>query len=103
MRVALPDGSDLVVSDEATPADVAETIGPRLAKAAVAARVGDQLVDLSVPLAEGDRVEIVTGSSPEGLDVMRLGVQQARRGGLTKDDVANTRSWAKMKKLIGRR
>lgn len=71
MRVALPDGSDLVVSDKATPADVAETIGPRLAKAAVAARVGDQLVDLSAPLAEGDRVEIVTASSPEGLDVMR--------------------------------
>jgi threonyl-tRNA synthetase len=71
MRVALPDGSDLVVSDGATPAEVAETIGPRLAKAAVAARVGDQLVDLSAPLAEGDRVEIVTASSPEGLDVMR--------------------------------
>ncbi len=71
MRVALPDGSDIVVADGATPADVAESIGPRLAKRAVAARVGDQVVDLSAPLAEGDRVEIITPSCPEGLDVIR--------------------------------
>ncbi len=71
MRVALPDGSDIVVADGATAADVAESIGPRLAKAALAARVGDQLVDLSAPLTEGDRVEIITASSPEGLDVIR--------------------------------
>ena len=36
------------------------------------------------------------------LDMMRYGVLQARRAGLTKDDVANTRTWAKLKKLIGR-
>jgi threonyl-tRNA synthetase len=71
MRVALPDGSHIVVADGATAADVAESIGPRLAKAAVAARVGDQLVDLGAPLTEGDRVEIVTASSPDGLDVTR--------------------------------
>ena len=39
---------------------------------------------------------------PEGLDAMRCGVQQARRGGLTKDDVANTRTWGQLKKLLGR-
>jgi threonyl-tRNA synthetase len=71
MRVALPDGSDLLVSDGATPSDVAQSIGPRLAKAAVAARIGGRLADLSAPLAEGDRVEIITSSSPEGLEVMR--------------------------------
>jgi threonyl-tRNA synthetase len=71
MRVALPDGSDIVVADGSTAADVAESIGPRLAKAAVAARVGNQLVDLSAPLTEEDRVEIITASSPEGLDVIR--------------------------------
>jgi len=71
MRVALPDGSDIVVADGATAADVAGSIGPRLAKAAVAARVADQMVDLSAPLTEGDRVEIITASSPEGLDVIR--------------------------------
>ncbi len=40
---------------------------------------------------------------PEGLDVMRFGVFQARRGGLTRTDVANTRSWPELKKLLGRR
>jgi DNA polymerase (family 10) len=35
-------------------------------------------------------------------DHLRCGVLQARRGGLTKADVANTRSWAELKKLIGR-
>ncbi len=38
-----------------------------------------------------------------GLDAMRFGVQQARRGGLRAEDVANTRSWAQLKKLLGRR
>ncbi|MFO0902953.1 MAG: DNA polymerase/3'-5' exonuclease PolX [Pirellulales bacterium] len=37
----------------------------------------------------------------EGLDMMRYGVLQARRGGLTAADVANTRSWPELKKLIG--
>lgn len=39
--------------------------------------------------------------SPEGLDVMRYGVLQARRGGLTAADVANTRPWTEMQSLIG--
>ena len=39
MKVVLPDGSDLTVADGATAAAVAEAIGPRLAKAAVAAKV----------------------------------------------------------------
>ena len=39
--------------------------------------------------------------SPDGLDVLRYGILQARRAGLTKADVANTRTWPQMKKLIG--
>jgi DNA polymerase (family 10) len=38
---------------------------------------------------------------PDGLDAMRYGILQARRGGLTKNDVANTRSWVQMKKMLG--
>ena len=37
-----------------------------------------------------------------GLDDMRYGIKQARRGCLTADDVANTRDWEKMKELIGK-
>ena len=38
-----------------------------------------------------------------GLDVMRFGILQARRGGLTKNDVANTRPWLELKKLTTKR
>ncbi|EAQ80117.1 DNA polymerase/3'-5' exonuclease PolX [Blastopirellula marina] len=38
----------------------------------------------------------------EGLAQARYGILQARRGGLTKADVANTRSWAEMQKMLGR-
>ncbi len=71
MIVLLPDGSSLEVAEGATALDVATAIGPRLAKAAVAAKVGERIVDLSTPLQDGDRVTILTGSSPEGLEVMR--------------------------------
>jgi DNA polymerase (family 10) len=38
----------------------------------------------------------------DGLNSMQYGVLQARRAGLTKHGVANTRTWAQLKKLIGR-
>ena len=41
--------------------------------------------------------------STAGLDVLRYGVLQARRAGLTKSDVANTRPWAHIKKLLGKK
>ncbi|HVC98350.1 MAG TPA: DNA polymerase/3'-5' exonuclease PolX [Pirellulales bacterium] len=40
--------------------------------------------------------------SVDGLDKLRYGILQARRAGLTKADVANTRPWAQVRKLIGR-
>ena len=40
--------------------------------------------------------------STANLDLMRYGILQARRAGLTKKDVANTRTWLQMKKLLGR-
>ena len=38
-----------------------------------------------------------------GLDDIRFGIKQARRGGLTAADVANARPWSEMKSLIGKR
>jgi hypothetical protein len=37
-----------------------------------------------------------------GLDVERYGILQARRAGLTAEDVANTRPWAKIKQMLGK-
>ncbi len=39
--------------------------------------------------------------APDEMEVMRYGIVQARRAGLTKADVANTRPWPQMKKLFG--
>jgi DNA polymerase (family X) len=61
------------------------------------------LDDVACAAAKSLGVPIVIGTDshrPEGLDAMRCGVQQARRGGLTKADVANTRSWPQLKKLL---
>ena len=41
--------------------------------------------------------------STQGLGVLRYGILQARRAGLTKEHVANTRSWKEVKKLLGRK
>jgi len=38
-----------------------------------------------------------------GLDVMRFGIDQARRGWLEAADLLNTRSWTELKKLLRRR
>jgi DNA polymerase (family 10) len=39
--------------------------------------------------------------APDELAVMRFGIVQARRAGLTKADVANTRPWPQLRKLLG--
>ncbi|MGW8257245.1 MAG: DNA polymerase/3'-5' exonuclease PolX [Thermoguttaceae bacterium] len=50
----------------------------------------------------GVRIAISTDAHRiEGLDAMRYGIMQARRGGLTKNDVANSMSWPQLKKLCG--
>ncbi len=63
------------------------------------------LDDVACAAAKASGVPIVIGTDahrPEGLEAMRCGVQQARRGGLTKADVANTRTWPQLKKLLGK-
>ena len=63
------------------------------------------LNDVYCAAAKMHGIPIVINSdahSPDGLDVMRYGILQARRAGLTKADVANTRPWSKVKKLLGR-
>jgi DNA polymerase (family 10) len=61
------------------------------------------LDDVACAAAKGLGIPIVISTDahrPEGLDAMRCGVQQARRGGLTKADVANTHTWAQVKKML---
>jgi threonyl-tRNA synthetase len=71
ITVTLPDGSSRRVAPGTTPADVAASISPRLAKAALAATVDDRLVDLTYPIQQDARVRIVTQDSPEALPLYR--------------------------------
>ncbi len=62
------------------------------------------LHDVHCAAAKSRGIPIVINTdahSIDGLDCMRYGILQARRAGLTKNDVANTRTWSQLKKLIG--
>jgi threonyl-tRNA synthetase len=71
ITIRLPDGSERELAEGATAADLAESIGKRLAKAAVAAHVDGAPYDLTRPLPAGATVAIVTDDSDEGRYVLR--------------------------------
>jgi threonyl-tRNA synthetase len=71
ITITLPDGSQREYPAGTTGADVAASIGKRLAKAAIAARVGDREFDLGRPLPDGARLAIVTDDSDDGRHVLR--------------------------------
>jgi threonyl-tRNA synthetase len=71
LNVELPDGTVRAVPEGSTALDLARSIGPRLAKDAVAARVNGHLSDLATPLRDGDQVAIVTPASDDGREVIR--------------------------------
>ena len=71
MNVILPDGSQKELPDGASGADLAAAIGPGLARAALAVKVGGEVRDLARPLADGDEVAIVTNRDDESLDLIR--------------------------------
>jgi len=71
IRVTLPDGSDKRLPQGSTGADLAQAIGPGLAKAALAVRVNGNVWDLTRPLPDGASVVILTDKDPQALDVLR--------------------------------
>src|SRR4051794_5662196 len=71
MNVTLPDGSQKELPDHATVADVAASIGRRLAKDAVAGKVNGKVVDVYTEVPDNAKIEIVTPKSEAGLDTIR--------------------------------
>jgi threonyl-tRNA synthetase len=76
LQVQLPDGTLVEHPENATALDVAEKIGSRLAKAVVAAKIGDRIVDATRPLKDlTDEspvpLKLLTERDPEALDVLR--------------------------------
>lgn len=71
ITVTLPDASRREYEAGVTVADVAQSIGAGLAKAALCGKVDGKLVDLSCKLEKDASVAIVTAKDPEGLELLR--------------------------------
>ena len=69
--IRLPDGSERRFDQPVTVAQLASSIGPGLARAAVAGRVDGRLVDMSFPIERDSEVAIVTEKDPEALAIIR--------------------------------
>ena len=71
ITVKLPDGSQRDLDFGATGLDLARSIGPRLADAALAVKADGALMDLSAPLPDGATISVITGKDPESLEIIR--------------------------------
>ncbi|MGA3260926.1 MAG: threonine--tRNA ligase [Bryobacteraceae bacterium] len=69
--ITLPDGSQKPVESGTRPIDVAQAISPRLADAAIAAKINGELVDLNRPIDKDASVQILTAKDPESLYIYR--------------------------------
>ncbi|HTS66926.1 MAG TPA: threonine--tRNA ligase [Candidatus Acidoferrales bacterium] len=71
IEITLPDGSHQSVPPETRPVDIAKAISPRLADAAIVAKVNGELFDLTRPIEKDASVQILTPKDPESLYVYR--------------------------------
>src|SRR5687768_8808698 len=71
VNITLPDGSVRKFDDAVTVRDVAASIGPGLAKAALGGKVDGKLVDVTHRIEGDAKLAIVTDKDPEGLDLIR--------------------------------
>jgi threonyl-tRNA synthetase len=71
VRLTLPDGSQRETPRGSTARQVAESIGPGLARAALAAKVNGEVWDLDRPLESDASLAILTERDPEALELLR--------------------------------
>jgi len=71
IEITLPDGSRKSVPAGTRPIDVAKSISPRLADAAIAAKVDGELYDLTRPFERDANLQIVTAKDPVALEIYR--------------------------------
>jgi len=71
IRVLLPDGSRKEFPRGTSPLEVARSLGSRIARDALAAKVDDRLVDLTAPLQRDSALVLLTDAQPEALEVYR--------------------------------
>src|SRR5580698_1321705 len=71
IEITLPDGSKRSVPGGARPIDIAKSISPRLADAAIVAKVNGELYDLTRPIEQDATLQILTSKDPDALPVYR--------------------------------
>ena len=71
IHITLPDGKALAFKRGVTGADIAASIGPGLAKAALIVEVNGKQWDLFRPIEEDAKVRIITKKDPEALELIR--------------------------------
>ncbi len=69
--ITLPDGSKREFDAAVTVMEVAKSIGSGLAKATLAGKVNDEIVDASAVISEDSNLQIITAKDEEGLEVIR--------------------------------
>src|SRR5690625_7665289 len=69
--VTLPDGSQRTFDEPISVMQLAESIGPGLAKACVAGKIDGELVDAADLIERDAKVAIITARDPEGLEIIR--------------------------------
>ena len=69
--ITLPDGSQRSFDNPVTVHDVAADIGPGLAKAALAGKIGDELVDTTYTISEDVALSLITSRDEEGVEIIR--------------------------------
>ncbi|KGG12293.1 MULTISPECIES: threonine--tRNA ligase [Prochlorococcus] len=67
----LPDGTKKYFEDPASIADIAYSIGPGLASAAIAGLVNNQQIDASIPINYDAKIKIITAKDQEGINIVR--------------------------------
>src|SRR5688500_1446471 len=70
-NIRLPDGSSKSFPNPVTVAEIAQSIGAGLARAALAGKVDGRIVDTSHRVDEDAQVSIITERDPEGVDILR--------------------------------
>ncbi len=69
--ITLPDGSKKVFEKSVTVLEIAQSIGAGLAKATIAGKVNDVLLDATLPIEEDAEVVIITSKDKEGVEIIR--------------------------------
>jgi len=69
--ITLPDGSKKIFEKSVTILEIAQSIGAGLAKATIAGKVNDILIDATLPIKNDSKVVIITSKDKEGIEIIR--------------------------------